>query len=126
MKNVLTWVCKIFIILAGVLFLFAGFIWSFMPDENLATYSITVSNGLGMNMIKTDIGAPLFAGGAFLLLFVFKGNQWFLPSFIFVVAHFVVRMISFFVDGSYPEVIAAMGIEVVVLLALFGLKKLKD
>ena len=126
MKNVLTWVCKIFLIVAGVLFLFAGFLWSFMPDENLATYSITISDGLGMNMIKTSMGAPLFAGSIFLLLFVFKGNQWFLPIFIFVAAHFLVRTISLFVDGSYPEVIFSMGLEVVVLLALYGLYKLRQ
>ena len=126
MKNVLTWICKIFLALTGLLLLYAGFLWSFMPDANLAVYNIAVSDGLGMNMIKTDIGAPLFAGGSFLLLFVFKGNQWFLPMFIFGGAYFLVRTISFFVDGSYPEVIFGMVLEATVLLALYGLYKLRQ
>lgn len=126
MRNILTWACKIFLTLMGLMFLYAGFLWSFMPDANLETYNILVSEGLGMNMIKTDLGAPLFAGGSFLLLFVFKGNQWFLPLFIFVGAHFIVRIISFFVDGSYPEVIFSMALEVTVLLALYGLNRLRQ
>ena len=121
-----SWVCKICLIIAGVLFLMAAFLWSFMPDSNLAAYSITISDGLGRNMIKTSMGAPLFAGSIFLLLFVFKGNQWFLPIFIFVAAHFLVRTINLFVDGVYPEVIASMVIEVIVLLALYGLHKLRN
>lgn len=126
MKNVLTWVCKIFLIVACLLFLVAAFLWSFMPDTNLTAYSIRISNGLGINMIKTSMGAPLFAGSIYLLLFVFKGNQWFLPIFIFVAAHFIVRTISLFVDGSYPEVIASMIIEIVMLLALYGLYRLRQ
>ena len=126
MKNILTWVCKIFLALTGLVLLYAGGIWSFMPEANLATYNIAVSDGLGMNMIKTDIGAPLLVGGSFLLLFVFKGNQWFLPMFIFGGAYFLIRTISFFVDGSYLEVIFGIGLEATVLLALYGLYKLRQ
>lgn len=126
MKNVLTWTCKIFLTLAGLILLYAGFLWSFMPESNLAIYNIAVSDGLGMNMIKADIGAPLLAGGSYLLLFVFKGNQWFLPMFIFGAAYFLVRTISLFVDGSYPEVIFGIGLEAAVLVALWGLYRLRQ
>ena len=34
-------------------------------DANLTQYSIEVGNALGMNMIKTDIGAPLLVAGCF-------------------------------------------------------------
>ena len=55
-----------------------------------------------------------------------KSEHPVLPIFIFVAAHFLVRTISLFVDGSYPEVIASMVIEVVVLLALYGLYRLRN
>jgi len=125
MKNILIWACKIFLTLCGFLLLYGGFMWSFMPDANLTQYSIEIGSALGMNMVKTDIGAPLLTGGLFLLLFIFKGNQWFLPMFILGSAYLVVRVISLFVDGSAPVIIFGIALETLVLLALFGLKKLR-
>lgn len=126
MQNTLIWICKIFLSLTALLLLYAGFMWSFMPAENLATNSIVVNSVLGMNMIKTDIGAPLLVGGTFLLLFTFNGNQWFWPMFILGGAYFVVRTISFFVDGSDPTIIFGIGLEGVVLVALYGLYILRQ
>ena len=125
MKNTLMWVCKIFLVLTGLMLLYAGFMWSFLPADNLATNSIAVDSVLGMNMIKTDIGAPLLVGGTFLLLFAFKGNQWFWPMFILGGAYFFIRTISFFVDGSDPMIIFGIGLEGAVLVALYGLYKLR-
>lgn len=105
--------------------LYAGFMWSFMPAENLISNSIEVNSILGMNMIKSDIGAPLLVGGTFLLLFAFKGNQWFLPMFMLGGAYFIIRTISFFVDGFDPTIIFGIVLEGVVLLALYGLYKLR-
>ena len=105
--------------------LYAGFMWSFMPDANLAQYSIETGSILGINMVKTDIGAPLLVGGTFLLLFAFKGNEWFLPMFILGGAYFIIRTISFFVDGSDPMIIFGIGLEGLVLVALYGLYKLR-
>ena len=125
MKNTLIWICKIFLALTGLMLLYAGFMWSFMPNANLAQYNIDVGNALGMNMIKTDIGTPLLVAGAFLLLFAFEGNKWFLPMFILGGAYFVIRTISFFVDGSDPMIIFGIGLEGLVLVALYGLYKLR-
>ena len=50
---------KTFLALTGLILLYVGFMWSFMPDANLTQYSIEIGSILGMNMIKTDIGAPL-------------------------------------------------------------------
>ena len=126
MKSTIIWICKIFLALTGLMLLYAGFMWSFIPDANLAQYSIEVSNALGMNMIKTDIGAPLLVAGTFLLLFSFKGNEWFLPMFILGGAYLIIRTISFFVDGSDPMIIFGIGLEGLVLLALYGLYKLRQ
>ena len=126
MKNTLMWICKIFLVLTGLMLLYAGFMWNFMPDANLTQYSIEVNNALGMNMIKTDIGAPLLVGGAFLLLFAFKGNEWFLPMFILGSAYFIIRTISFFVDGSAPMIVFGIGLEGLVLVALYGLYRLRQ
>jgi hypothetical protein len=126
MKNILIWTCKIFLSLTGFLLLYAGFMWSFMPELNLIANNIEVGSVLGMNMIKSDIGAPLLVGGTFLLLFAFKGNEWFLPMFILGGAYFIVRTISFFIDGSHPTIIFGIGLEGVVLLALYGLYRLRQ
>lgn len=126
MKNTLIWICKIFLVLTGLMLLYAGFMWSFMPDANLTQNSIETGSILGINMVKTDIGAPLLTGGIFLLLFAFKGNEWFLPMFILGGAYFIVRIISFFVDGSDPMIIFGIGLEGVVLVALCGLYKLRQ
>lgn len=125
MKNALTWLCKIFLTLSSLMLLYAGFMWSFFPDANLAANSIEVSNALGINMIKSDIGAPLLAGGVFLLLFVFQGNRWFLPMLILGGAYFIVRTISFFVDGSHQMIIFGIVLEGLVLVALYSLYKLR-
>ena len=126
MKNTLIWICKIFLVLTGLVLLYSGFMWSFMPDANLTQYSIEASNALGMNMIKTNIGAPLLVGGIFLLLFAFKGNEWFLPMLILGGAYFVIRTISFFVDGYDPMIIFGIGLEGIVLVALYGLNRLRQ
>ena len=126
MKNILIWICKIFLALTGLMLLYAGFMWSFMPDANLTQYSIEAGSILGINMIKTDIGAPLLVGGTFLVLMAFKGNEWFLPMFILGGAYFLVRIVSFLVDGSDPMIIFGIVLEGVVLVALYGLYRLRQ
>ena len=76
-----------------------------MPDANLTQYNIEIGSVLGRNMVKADIGAPLLTGGIFLLLVVFKGNEWIWPMFILESAYLLIRIISFFVDGSDPMIL---------------------
>ena len=126
MKTTLEWICKIFLALTGLMLLYAGFMWSFMPEANLTQYNIEVSSVIGMNMVKTDIGGPLLVGGTFLLLFAFKGNEWFWPMFILGGAYFLIRTISYFVDGHDPMAVFGIGLEGAVLIALWGLYRLRQ
>lgn len=125
MNNTLIWICKIFLALTGLLLLSAGFQWSFIPEGNLTEYNIEVSSIIGMNMIKTDIGGPLLVGGIFLLLFAFKGNDWFWPMFILGGAYFLIRTISYFVDGHHDTAAFGIVFEGLVLIALWGLYRLR-
>ena len=47
--------------------------------------------------------------------------MWFLPMFMLGGAYFVIRTISFFVDGSDPMIVFGVGLEALVLVALYWL-----
>lgn len=125
MKNTLIWICRIFIGLVASLLLMQGFMWSFLPEANLATNGIVVDNTLGINMIKTDIGAGLFTVAIFSFLYLFRGVKWFMPLVIAVSGYLIIRTISFFVDGYHETVVIGIGLEAIVLVALLGLNKLQ-
>lgn len=125
MKNVLTWTLKIFLALVGAILLLQGIMWGFFPETNLATNSIEVSNALGLNMIKSDIGGGLVAGGLFLLLFVFQGNKWFWPMMILGSAFLIIRTVSFISDGYHETIVLGIVLEALVVLSLIGLRNLR-
>jgi len=126
MKNVLIWICRIFIGLVGAILLYVAFMWSFAPDTNMLQNGISVDGILGRNMIKTDIGAGLFAASIFSFLYLFKGKQWFLPLVIIVSAYLVIRTVSILMDGYTEMAIFGIGLEAMVLIAVLGLNKLQN
>ncbi len=118
-------ICQIILTIIGLRLLYSGTNWAFTPYDNMTFIGIEASVPFGINMIKTDIGAPLMGIGIFLLLFVSKGNRFFLTPFIFASLYFVVRTVSYVVDGSHPVLTFGIGMELVALLALLGLYKLR-
>lgn len=126
MKNTITWIVKILLSLSGLMLIFAGFQWGFMPEANFETYNVAIEGIAGLSMVQTDISAPLIAGGIFLLLFVIKGNEWFLPMFIFGAVYLVVRALTLFTIGFDNGALFGVVFEAIVLALLFALKKLRE
>ena len=125
MNNIIIWICRVFLGLVAAILVLQGGMWGFFPESNLATNSIEVSNALGINMIKSDIGGGLVAAGLFILLFLFKGRMWFLPSVIIAGSYLIIRTVSLVVDGSHPTILIGIALESLVLIALIGLNKLQ-
>jgi len=98
--------------------------WSFAPDANMTQYGISTDGILGVNMIKTDIGAGLLTASLFSLLYLFKGKQWFLPLVIIVSAYLIIRAISLLMDGYNEMAVFGVILEGAVLIAIFRLNKL--
>lgn len=98
--------------------LVTGCMWAFAPAANLEANSISVSSALGMNMIKSDIGAPLIGTGVFTLLYAWKQGFWYYPSVIMASLYAVVRAVSVFVDGPAQMAVVGVGLEVFVVLLL--------
>jgi hypothetical protein len=126
MKNTFIWVLKIFIGLIALLLLKQGFMWSFLPEMNLEIHNIVTNSNLGLNMVKSEIGAGLFSVSIFLLLYVIKGQKWFLPATIMVGFFLVIRTISFITDGYHQTIVILIVLEAVILVALFTLNKLQS
>lgn len=105
---------KIFLGLIGSTLVFQGFMWSFFPESNMEMDGIVTNSTLGINMIKTDIGAPLMIVGLFQILFVIGNDEFFKPLVIIASAYLVVRTMSFFVDGSHPMIITGIIMELIV------------
>lgn len=126
MKNTAIWILRVLLGLMGLTLLFSGFMWAFLPESNLETNEIVANSILGLNMIKSDIGAPLMAIGLFQILFVFGRSQFFLPLVITSLLYFLVRTVSFFVDGSHSTIVIGIVMELMVPLlnvALYRLMK---
>jgi len=126
MKNITIWVLRVFIGLVAIMLLYPGFMWSFMPDSNLVLNDIEVNSALGMNMVKSAMGTGLIATSIFMLLFLLKGEKWFLPSVIIMATFLLIRLVSLFVDGSHKMIIIGILIEIFSLLAMWGLNKLQS
>ena len=126
MKNITIWVLRVFIGLVALILLFPGFMWSFMPEANLVLNDIEVNSALGMNMLKSAMGTGLLATSIFMLLFLLKGEKWFLPSFIIMATFLLIRLVSLFVDGSHLMIIVGILIEILSLVAMWGLNKLQS
>jgi len=126
MKNITIWVLRVFIGLVAIMLLYPGFMWSFMPDSNLVLNDIEVNSALGMNMVKSAMGTGLIATSIFMLLFLLKGEKWFLPSVIIMATFLLIRLVSLFVDGSHKMIIVGILIEIFSLLAMWGLNKLQS
>ena len=81
MKNTFIWILKIFIGLIALLLLKQGFMWSFLPEMNLETHNIVTNSNLGLNMVKSEIGAGLFSVSIFLLLYDNKRTKMVFTSY---------------------------------------------
>ncbi|BDS11486.1 DUF4345 family protein [Aureispira anguillae] len=125
MKNTGMWICRIILGLVGIILLVQGFMWSFLPESNLAINDIVANSTLGLNMIKSDIGGPLMAGGLMLILYAIKWKEFYLPLMIFVSGYLIVRIVSFFADGSHPTIIMGIILEAVVLVLIVVLNNLR-
>lgn len=126
MKNAGVISLRVLLGLLGLTLLVNGFMWAFLPETNMETDGIIANSVLGLNMIKSDIGAPLMAVGLFQLLFVLGRNEFFLPLVIIASSYFVVRTVSFFVDGSHLLIIIGIVMELLVPvlnMALYRLRK---
>jgi hypothetical protein len=115
---------NVFLLLVAASLLVSGVLWAIAPTSNLATNGISVSSALGMNMIKTDIGAPLITTALFLVIFVFKRGHWFYPAAMNAAAYLVIRIISFAVDGYHPMVAVGIALEATVLAVLFAARRI--
>ncbi|NME72582.1 hypothetical protein [Flammeovirga aprica] len=107
-------ILKVLLGLMGLVLVYNGFKWAFLPENNLNTNGIIANTILGINMIKSDIGAPLMAIGLFQVLFVLGRKEFFFPLIIISLLYFVVRLVSYFVDGSHPIIEIGLVMEVVV------------
>lgn len=125
MKKILLWIFRMFIGLVAVILLMQGALWAFMPESNMLTNGISASSPLGINMIKSDIGAGLLSAAIFTLLFLIKGQQWFLPTIIMILSYLLIRISSFVIDGSHPTIIIGITLEMAMLLAVIALNKLQ-
>ncbi len=126
MKNISIWGLRVFIGLVALMLLYPGITWSFMPEANLVNNNIEVNSTLGMNMLKSAMGTGLLVTSLFMLLFLFKGEKWFLPSFIIMATFLLIRLVSLFVDGSHMMIIVGILIEIFSLVAMWGLNKLQS
>ena len=126
MKNIIIWVLRVFIGLVALMLLYPGITWSFIPETNLLSHDIVVNSALGMNMLKSAMGTGLFATSIFMFLFVFKGEKWFLPSFMIMAIFLLIRVISLAMDGSHKMIIVGIIIEIFSLIAMWGLNKLQN
>lgn len=126
MKNTLTWIVKILLGLSGLMLIFAGLQWGFFPEANFETYKVAIEGIAGHSMVQTDISAPLIVGGIFLLLFAFKGNRWFLPMFIFSAIYLLIRGATLFTMGFDNTILFGVVFELIVLILLVALKKLRE
>lgn len=125
MKNTGMWICRIVLGLVGVILLVQGFMWAFLPANNLLMNDIVTNSTLGLNMIKSDIGGALMAGGLIQILYAIKWKEFYLPLIIFVSGYLIVRTVSFFVDGTHPTIIMGIILEAVVLVLIVVLNNLR-
>lgn len=110
--------------LIGLTLVFNGAMWAFAPASNLEVNAISVASVLGMNMIKSDIGAPLMSVGIFLVLYALKRGLWFYPSVIIAGMYAIVRGVSVLVDGAAQMALVGVGLELFVVALLIIDRKL--
>ena len=102
-----------------------SFLWALFPASNLETYGINVNGILGLNMVKTDVGAGLFAVAAFSFLYLYRGRQWFLPLVIIASGYLVIRATSLIMDGYDQTVVTGVILEALFVGVLVILNKLQ-
>lgn len=112
--------------LFGVMLAASGIMWAFLPESNFETYKIAIDSIAGLSMVQTDIGAPLIAGGILLLLFAFKGNEWFWPMLIFGGSYLVVRALTLLTIGYDSMALFGVVFEAIVLVLMFALKRMRE
>ena len=112
-------VVRVLLALIALRLLIAGATWAFAPAEYLEAYSISVGSVVGMNMIKTDFGAPLIGAAIFLAMFAWRRGHWFYPAVIIGGLYTAVRASSLAIDGYVPLAAFGVGVEVTVLVLLF-------
>ena len=106
-----------------MLLLAQGAAWAFVPEFNMVMNGIQVNSPLGLNMVKSDIGGGLLAAGAFLALYALKGGHWFYPTAIVAGSYAGVRLVSCITDGWDPLAAFGVVLEVLVVLAAWGLRR---
>lgn len=125
MKNITIWVLRLFIGLVAAMLLYPGITWSFIPETNLLLNNIEVNSVLGMNMMKSAMGTGLLSTSIFMILFLFNGKQWFLPSVILMAVFLLIRIISLLTDGSHQMIIVGILLEILSIIAMWGLSTLQ-
>lgn len=101
-------ILKVLLGLMGLILLYNGFMWAFLPESNLATNEIIANSTIALNMIKSDVGGALMVAGIFLILFAIQGRKWFHPTLLIAGGYFVVRTVSFLIDGYHPTIVTGI------------------
>ena len=114
---------RIFLGLTALVLLAQGAAWAFVPEFNMVMNGIQVNSPLGLNMVKSDIGGGLLAAGAFLALYALKGGHWFYPTAIVAGSYAGVRLVSCITDGWDPLAAFGVGLEILVVLAAWALRR---
>lgn len=95
-----------------------GVMWAFAPSGNMDANSISVASTLGLNMIKSDVGAPLIGAGVFIFLYALRQGLWFYPSVIIAALYTFVRGVSVIVDGYAQMAVIGVALELLVVALL--------
>lgn len=113
MERYLPLTAKIFLGLVAVLLISSWARWFISPDAMLAQYHVAANDVVGWNMLKSDMGGYVLTIGIFILLFVFRGKAWLIPSIVAVGAILGTRLLSLLQDGSDPAIWIGIALELV-------------
>lgn len=116
MESTVVKIARVYIWIMALILIINGFMWGLFPQMNLEMYGIIAEEAVSVNMIKSDIGGSLFAIGIISVLFLLKGQEFYIPLIILTISLATFRAISIIVDG--PHLLSVSGFILEILFAL--------
>lgn len=109
-------IARVYIWIMAVILIINGLMWGLFPQMNLDMYGIIAQDAVSVNMIKSDIGGSLLAIGIISVLFLLRGQEFYLPLIVLTISLATFRAISIVVDG--PHLLSVSGVIMEIMFAL--------
>lgn len=117
MRNILTWIAKIFLGLIALLLISTWGRWFVDTQAILDQYQVAAETITGINALKSGMGGAALIIGIFVILYFFNGSRWLLPVIISTGALLLTRVLSLLFDGFSETGFIGVVLEILLIAA---------